>query len=81
MAANETYEQFVDMVGWYSNCAIEAVKAWTSGAKIKVTRNRFHRLHLYWEIDNKRFEFYARDRAQRSYISNLLYKGFIKEIQ
>lgn len=61
-----------------SNCIIHACANWLkSPARTRIIRERnaSGRNHWLWEVDGKRFEFYAKGRSRLPYWRNILYKG------
>lgn len=66
------------------NCVLVAFAAWSvhpRNTRIKVTRNRAGRFHIYWERDGRRFEFYTPGASNCSYLRNLVRVGSIREIK
>lgn len=67
----------------YSNCLLAALWEWSkSPTRVKVMRvkNRRGRIHFVWTKDGSTYEWWAKGRTAKSYISNLWYKGEVKRV-
>jgi hypothetical protein len=65
------------------NCALVAIAQFLAAprtTRIHCTRNRSGRLHLYWQRDGRRFEFYSPGASRCGYLRNALRMGSVREI-